>query len=306
MTPGFSLETVLEALDQAEFVFVVWRRITSDPEKPTFVVEYVNKSGAFPSPKPRDSLLGLSVGDIFPRQTANEIDHGLSNALETRSATESTMAVNFGDGEQVFRSVHYPVGNGMVISVVTEETRERRVERNLYFDRRTGLSTRAHFDDTLSELISTRRDKPMPLGVLFLDLDKFKSINDTYGHIAGDEILSLFANRLREISPDPLAISRWGGDEFAIITVWDQRTNVQWAERFLEALRTPFRIDGAKIVVRSSVGVASLEPTLRTDARALMLAVDRAMYRAKAKGGGIVVEAQPLDFEISPATVEGH
>ncbi|KMO70039.1 Cyclic di-GMP phosphodiesterase Gmr [Mycolicibacterium chlorophenolicum] len=150
----------------------------------------------------------------------------------------------------------------------------------------TGLANRVAFD---AHLASTHDDGELEdcNGLLFIDLDDFKTVNDTHGHEVGDELLTIVADRIRgSIRPQDFA-ARMGGDEFVVLCLRlpDHRTAVGIAERIVEALATPFTVGALTITISASVGVTTGSGE---DRRNLMTSADRAMYRAKQAGRGVV------------------
>jgi diguanylate cyclase (GGDEF)-like protein len=153
-----------------------------------------------------------------------------------------------------------------------------------FHDALTGLPNRVLFTDRVGETLARAADGAAWPAVLFLDLDDFKSINDTLGHAAGDELLTAVAGRVRaSVRPGDIP-ARLGGDEFAVLienAVDGEPERV--AARLVEALRAPFSVQGREVAVTGSVGIASAE--LRTEtADELLRNADIAMYGAKANG----------------------
>ncbi len=151
-------------------------------------------------------------------------------------------------------------------------------------DTLTGLANRALFSQRVSDAVNAEL-RPDSVAVLYLDLDDFKSINDTFGHEAGDELLIEVSERLRKcLRPGDLA-ARLGGDEFAVILtdVSDPEQPIRVAERILDACRAPIRIADRDIVVRTSIGVALSGGISASD---LIRNADVAMYRAKHSSKG--------------------
>lgn len=146
----------------------------------------------------------------------------------------------------------------------------------------TGLANRAHFKSELA----ARLQKVLPHGccsVLFIDLDRFKAVNDTYGHPTGDRLLSLVGERMREILPGAL-IGRIGGDEFTVLlerTKADEVSTI--AQKIVVCLHEPFEIEGVYVSIGASVGVA-IATGMNTDADELTRQADIALYHAKAAG----------------------
>lgn len=164
--------------------------------------------------------------------------------------------------------------------LVESEAEQRRMAVQ---DSLTGLGNRRLFDATLAEIFSlsaARRNHAL----LLIDLDKFKSVNDTMGHAAGDELLRQVADRLREHASPGDIIVRLGGDEFAIIRSQTDGTQ-DMAEGIVAALCTPFVIEGARVQIGGSIGWASLQDDAK-DAAELCARADTALYAVKAAGRG--------------------
>jgi diguanylate cyclase (GGDEF)-like protein len=177
-------------------------------------------------------------------------------------------------------------------------TDRRRVEEQIrwlaYHDSLTGLGNRMLFRERIELAVAQARRTQTPFGVVFLDLDHFKRINDTFGHGEGDRLLQAVADRLvrsvRESDlvsrPEaPPAISRLGGDEFTVLAtgVADVRDLAKVARRLLEVLQRPFFLGGHEVVITGSVGIAAF-PGDGDDADALLRNADAAMYHAKQEG----------------------
>jgi diguanylate cyclase (GGDEF)-like protein len=172
------------------------------------------------------------------------------------------------------------------VSLAVTDANTREAMQQAFHDSLTGLASRALFMDRLDQALVSAAKGRMRLATLFVDLDGFKMINDSYGHIAGDAVLVGVADRLRScIRPEDTA-ARLGGDEFAIALQdvgWEQAVAV--AERILAALREPVRVDGKDVFVNASIGIA-FKTDRDTDGRMLLRNADLAMYHAKRNGKG--------------------
>jgi diguanylate cyclase (GGDEF)-like protein len=149
----------------------------------------------------------------------------------------------------------------------------------------SGLPNRLLFGERLEQELSRIARTNQGLAVMFLDLDRFKDVNDTYGHQAGDELIKLVARRLGELLRGSDTLARFGGDEFAIIQT-EMRSSQDaeaLARRILDALTHPFEIAGTQVTVGVSIGV-SLAPENGTDRETLMRLADTALYQAKSEG----------------------
>jgi diguanylate cyclase (GGDEF)-like protein len=173
---------------------------------------------------------------------------------------------------------------------------EARLRHQALFDGLTGLANRTHFH----ERVGAARAAGGPVSLLLIDLDGFKSVNDTRGHAAGDALLCEVADRLRETVRGGDLAARLGCDEFAVLlpdctTAEADRT----AQRILDALLTPVSIDGAAVGVSASIGVAAADAT--DDVESLLHDADLAMYAAKNSGKGAWLRYEPSMGSMSVA-----
>jgi diguanylate cyclase (GGDEF)-like protein len=168
---------------------------------------------------------------------------------------------------------------------ITERRKaEERITYLANFDALTGLSNRAQFNEQLNRLVSYL-DRGHRFALHAVDLDRFKEVNDTFGHAAGDELLRQVAGRLRDAVRTGEVVTRLGGDEFAILQFPLERPEEAsaLAARIVKLLAKPFTIDGRTVEIGASVGIA-LAPTDTCDAAELMQKSDLALYRAKMDG----------------------
>jgi diguanylate cyclase (GGDEF)-like protein len=174
------------------------------------------------------------------------------------------------------------------------ETRQAEILRLAYHDTVTGLPNRTLFNERLREAVTEHRRGGRPAAVLLMDLDRFKSINDTLGHHAGDQVLQAVAAKLRDCVRAPDLVVRLGGDEFAILLQADMTRT--WAlGRMVQAIfEQPVTLDGRPIDVGLSIGVAHC-PTHGEDPWLLLRCADIAMYAAKRDHSGIAVYDPRLD-----------
>jgi diguanylate cyclase (GGDEF)-like protein len=190
----------------------------------------------------------------------------------------------------------------MTIALGSKWRAERRIVRLAYFDTLTGLPNREQSHNRLVRALQAAKENDRTLAVLYLDLDNFKRVNDTLGHAAGDELLRLVADRLRNSLRDRVDtaavpgtgpgarlgdIARLGGDEFMVLlpNMRSAADAGSVAERLIEALREPMQLAANSLVVTPSVGIA-VYPQDGADALTLLRHADLAMYVAKRRASG--------------------
>ena len=188
----------------------------------------------------------------------------------------------------------------MAIALASKWRAERHITRLAYFDTLTGLPNREHVHNRLRSALESATEHGRSLGVLYLDLDNFKRINDTLGHAVGDEVLIATAERLRKSlrhgdamardlvkAERPGDLGRLGGDEFLVILPDIQSSDAaaRVADRLIKELQAPMQLSMHTVVVTPSIGIA-VAPTDGTDADTLLRHADLAMYFAKRRSPG--------------------
>lgn len=172
---------------------------------------------------------------------------------------------------------------------VNERTSElleltEQLEHQAFHDTLTGLANRATFDTNLKAAINYASRRKLKLAVMFLDLDRFKSINDTLGHAVGDKLLIVMAERLSHCLRQSDTLARLGGDEFALLLP-DSSPNAaaEVATKVIETIKQPIHIEGYNLQVTTSIGI-SMFPDNGTDASSILKNADTAMYGSKEAG----------------------
>lgn len=185
-----------------------------------------------------------------------------------------------------------PLAGGGMVRTFTDITERRRSEEQLrYFARHdslTKLVNRVVFQERLQQALETAGRTGRPVAVLCLDLDRFKLVNDTQGHAAGDQLLTEVSRRLQSAVRDTDTVARMGGDEFAVVQPMIDRTEdaENLAVRLLDLISQPYEIDGRTALIGVSIGIA-FYPAHGMTAGKLLGSADTALYRAKSDGRGL-------------------
>lgn len=232
-----------------------------------------------------DSFLSLVHPDDHDR-----VADLISAAVETRTELDYECRLARPDGE--IRTMH-ALGEWVIdasgeatrmfgtLHDVTERSRMLvEIEHLAFHDPLTGLANRRLFLDRLGHALAVTERSGLSCAVLFMDLDGFKKINDTFGHSVGDEILCEVGRRLTHVAREVDTIARFGGDEFAVLCEGiDLEMAIRVAKRIDEQLHRPIEFDGADVVVRGSIGIALAEGNLSTEV--ILRKADAAMYAVK-------------------------
>lgn len=249
-----------------------------------------------------------------PAQIIAELERILVNRRAGRIVFERT-------DERTFCSSVAPMVDGGFVVTFEDITEQRRTEEKIshmaHYDALTDLPNRVLFYERMGALL-VREEQSRSFAVFSLDLDQFKSVNDTLGHPIGDKLLQAVADRLRACVRAADIVARLGGDEFAILQVTlDQPEDATLlATRLIDAISAPYQLDGHQVVVGISIGIA-IAPADGTAPDQLMKNADLALYRSKADNGNIyrffetamdtrMQERHAIELDLRHALVNGE
>jgi diguanylate cyclase (GGDEF)-like protein/PAS domain S-box-containing protein len=171
------------------------------------------------------------------------------------------------------------------IDISARKERESRIQHLADHDALTGLLNRRMFDDRLRQAIANARRSDSIVSLMLVDLDEFKAINDTYGHLTGDYVLRTVAKRIQDSVRETDTVARLGGDEFVVVLVGQRSTEdpAVVAEKMLGAITQPIPAGGRQLEIGASIGI-SIFPRDGDSTEALLKHADAAMYRVKDAG----------------------
>ena len=256
---------------------------------------YANEATAAITGYPRDEFLALpTFWEILHPDDKDEVQRrGLARQQGESVPNRYEIRIIRKDGEERWLDysagvVEYggkPAVMGTAFDITERKHAESQIASLAYHDTLTGLPNRLLFSDRLEQAILQGQRRTWRLGVLFLDLDRFKVINDSLGHGVGDRLLQSLARRIASTLRSEDTVARLGGDEFTLLlpNVGRVEDVTLVAEKLLEAVRRPVRIDNSELFVTASIGI-SLFPDDGDDPDVLVKNADTAMYRAKELG----------------------
>jgi diguanylate cyclase len=199
-----------------------------------------------------------------------QVNLDLANEVDERVVVESELADTKNDLAKVRDDLS------------KSQDKEEEIREIMFQDALTGLPNRVLFEQHLDQGLILAKRQGWGLAVLFLDLDEFKSINDTYGHDLGDKVLLMVAKRLQSLIRDEDTVSRWGGDEFMclLLEVKEEADVTRLAEKMVKRIAKVCNFNGVALSIKASVGIA-IYPTNGETAEILFKNADTAMFKAK-------------------------
>lgn len=255
---------------------------------------YVNQAMAKLCGKSVEEIKGKHFSDMpLPARYNGETE--LAKILKDKKQRWREIEILNSNGEvRSFETVHAPVldeqGNPEAISGIAHDVTFRKhseaeIWRHANYDPVTGVPNRRLFRDRLSQHAAHSDRTGDPFALLFIDLDKFKEINDRLGHDAGDKLLRIAAERIDSCIRHSDTVARIGGDEFTVLLLdtGDRQLIEEIAEKILKELKRPFKLDQDEVVISGSIGVTLFPEDARSDQQLLNNA-DESMYLAKRSG----------------------
>ena len=288
----------LELLDNFEDLEIGWFWATD----PSGSLIYLSESAARALGCEPEQIVGRKLTNLFVEERNDdqeEVERPLPFLISARNSFSALPArIKLQDADhEVWWSIsgkpqfdtegHFAGYRGGAKDITAARERDRDASRLAKFDTLTGLANRHRMEKRLTALLTAYKAAKRSCALMMLDLDRFKQVNDTLGHPAGDELLKQVAQRLRSIIGDKGEIGRLGGDEFQVILPdMDDRGQLgELAQRLIQMVSQPYSIDGSRAIIGTSVGVA-IAPYDGLESDELVSSADLALYAAKGGGRG--------------------
>jgi len=253
----------------------------------TYANDSLAKLFGYPDPQ---SMIGRNLCDLYePHEQVRFITSVIPQVQQNgrwRGEATGVRLDNVGFPQEISLTAIADNGIVCVVRDITERTyAEEQIKHLAYHDALTNLPNRLLFKDRLSVALSHAHREGTSLAVLFLDLDRFKVINDSLGHNIGDQLLQAVSARVQACVRDSDTVARLGGDEFTILLprLSHSQDVAPVASKIIEAVRYPFHIEGREFFITTSIGI-SVYPEDGSDAETLIKNADTAMYQAKELG----------------------
>jgi diguanylate cyclase (GGDEF)-like protein len=279
------LELTLESMSQGLCMFDGTQRLVVCNR------HYAEMYGLSPEQtRPGTTLRAILEARVAAGHSPDDAQDYIDARLSEVSRPEPHYAVNHLRDGRVIAVMHQPRNGGGWVAIHQDITAQKRVEAEIAHmarhDSLTDLANRTLFMEKVDNALARLQRSGERFSVFMIDLDRFKAVNDSLGHPVGDALLKAVAQRLRASTRETDTVARFGGDEFAILQtlVVDQKDGaVILANRILETINKPYDLDGNKVSIGASIGIA-LAPDDGASAELLLKNADLGLYRAKSAG----------------------
>lgn len=254
-------------------------------------IVFVNSPGiSLVGAKSVKDVLGKSVWQFFRTHDQTAFKSKVHQVMSTKKPIIEQL-LRF-DGEIIWVEINAmsiifegeSVIQVLLRDVTSKKSYEEKLEFLAFHDPLTGLTNRRYFTEQINQAIEYAEKESQMIAVMYIDIDKFKRINDSFGHEVGDQLLKQFANRLKENVREEDVLCRIGGDEFLVLLngLKERDTMLEIVSRLHKVIQVPYLLNNQKNVVTSSIGIA-VYPADSEDSKTLIMRADEALYLAKAK-----------------------
>lgn len=285
-----SLNLISEALDASDDGFAIWRAARAkDGSVENFTLLLMNSTGAAAAGLPQQELIGKPLTTIVEAEASRGLHALFVEALTLgRSVKDTVTDATNPSVPTAYENTVVPFGKDLVFATyrdVSESARERsRLLWRSEHDELTGIPNRTKLQASLAETVNRAQKEGFLTAFVFIDIDHFKSVNDTYGHETGDALLVNFVKRIRNSLPEGALVARISGDEFAVLLeqLREEAHLRELMEEVFASMQRPFRRGEVETSITCSAGCVLTDGT--TDPEEIMRVADRTMYQAKNEG----------------------
>lgn len=284
------LDVILEALDASNDGIAIWKVIRGiNQTVQDFSLVLINTAGAMAAGKPQNEIIGKTMTDVVGVETSVNLRSLFTKALANADDTKEIVPGERASGERgYYENTVVPFGEDLVFATYRDVSNSEKEHTRLVWlsehDYLTGMPNRSKLHDSLVECLSTSKASGSLFGFVFIDIDFFKDVNDTYGHGVGDALLVNFVKRIRHSLPESALVARISGDEFAILMrgIKDEDQMRELMDEVFAAMARPFVHDEIEISITCSAGCVLSDGSELPEE--IMRTSDEAMYAAKHKG----------------------
>jgi diguanylate cyclase (GGDEF)-like protein len=284
------LNLISEALDASQDGFAIWQAVRS-PENQIvdFTLVFMNKAGADATGRTPAQLFGLTLKEAVGEEASAGLTKLFTKVLVRGETIKEIIPVHSPAGwSGDYENTAVPLPRDQVLATYRDVSEERREHGRLVWltehDYLTGMPNRSKLESYLDETLETAKRDGRLVSFVFIDIDYFKKVNDTYGHDIGDALLVNFAKRVRHSLPENVLVARIAGDEFAIVIdeVKDQNHLDDLMKEVFHAMQRPFNHNTPDLAITCSAGAVLTDGSERVEE--VMRFADKAMYQAKYEG----------------------
>jgi diguanylate cyclase (GGDEF)-like protein len=284
------LDVIGEALDASKDGFAIWKALpTQGGEIEEFELVLMNSAGAAAAGKPQQELVGRTLTSVVGVETAQDLRGVFVRALrEGKGVREVVPGFSPEFGHGLYENTVVPFGDNLVFATYRDVSASEKERSRLLWlsehDFLTGMPNRAKLQDSLASSVAAAVQRGTLMAFVFIDIDYFKNVNDTYGHDVGDVLLVNFVKRIRHSLPERALVARIAGDEFAILLeeIKHEAHLRELMQEVFEAMQRPFVYGEIEMSITCSAGCVVSDGSEQVDE--LMRIADKAMYKAKHQG----------------------
>jgi diguanylate cyclase (GGDEF)-like protein len=284
------LDVIGAALNASDDGFAIWKSIAApDGSIDDFELVLINTAGAAKALRPQNELVGKPLAEVVDAVSAKDLKALFKRTLHEGHAVRDVVP-GFSEerGHGLFENTVVPFGSNLVFTTYRDVSEAEQEHSRLLWmsehDFLTGMPNRSKLQDSMNECVSSVSQNGSLMAFVFIDIDHFKNVNDSYGHDVGDFLLVNFVKRVRNSLPERALVARIAGDEFAILLeqVKNESQLRELMDEVFAAMQRPFVHGEIEMAITCSAGCVVSDGSEQVDE--IMRIADKAMYAAKHQG----------------------